>query len=273
LSYAIEISLFPRQPQDVNFFVSPAFNLIWFVVGTVAFGVFAIYAYYRPRKVLRWQYSVASFNLIGGWRPLSDDFLVLYKNKSVDRVTASKVLLYNSGHVAIKADEIAKGAPLELHISDGKFLDYSLSAESNKASAFKLTPLDNRIAINFSHLNAGDGVVFSVLHTAGSNADLQISGELIGFGPPRLYKYDPPGTTGCIVVLIFFTIFLLSFLFVVPGCAGVRSLDQNVYGPTIISLVILVPLWLFAIQRLLTQPILPKPLRDFYQIEEGRIDT
>jgi hypothetical protein len=94
---------------------------------------------------------------------------------------------------------------LELHIPDGKFLDCSLSAESNKASAFKLTPLDdNRIAIDFSHLNTGDGVAFSVLHTGGSDSDLQIRGELIGFGPPRPCKYDPPGTTGCIIVLISF---------------------------------------------------------------------
>jgi hypothetical protein len=65
------------------------------------------------------------------------------------------------------------------------------------------TPFDdNRIAIDFSHLNAGDGVVFSVLHTGRSDSDLQIRGELIGFGPPQPYKYDPPGTTGCIVVLI-----------------------------------------------------------------------
>jgi hypothetical protein len=157
----------------MNFFVSPAFNLISFAVG-ILLGAFAIYAYFRPKKVLRWQYSVASFNLIGGWRPLPKDFVVLYKNTSISRVTSSKVLLYNSGDAPIKADQIAKGQPPELRISNGKFLDCSLSVESNKASAFKLTQFDDRIAIDFSHLNAGDGVVFSVLHTAGSNADLQI---------------------------------------------------------------------------------------------------
>jgi hypothetical protein len=154
-------------------------------------------------------------------------------------------------------------------------LDCSLSVESNKASEFQLTRFDDRIAIDFSHLNAGDGVVFSVLHTAGSNADLQIRGELIGFGQPRPYKYDPPGTNGCLFGVFLLT--LASFLLIVLGSAALRPLDRNglwsFYAPTIIALLILVPLWLVAIKRLLTQPILPKPLRYFYLIEEGTFDT
>jgi hypothetical protein len=122
----------------MNFFGSPAFMLIWFLVGILGF-FFAVYAYIRTRKDLQLRYSVNSFTLIGQQQSLPEDFQILYKGEAISRLTASKVLLVNSGDVPITAGQIEK--PLALHITNGEFLECSLSAESNKANEFKLTRL------------------------------------------------------------------------------------------------------------------------------------
>jgi hypothetical protein len=257
--------------QGMDLINNPLVTLLSFTLGILEFA-FAIFTYFRTKRDLRWKYSVNSSNLIGGRNPLSDEFQLSYKGQKINSVTISKVLLVNIGDVPITAGQIAAREPLEIRVSNGKILDSSISVQSNQASDFKLKSFEYRITLQFSHLNAKDGVVFRVLDTGGSSADLSLHGQLIGFGQPKRVgplSYDHPTGRWKWLILISL-VSLVTLFFTIPSCTPLRVLipgnDPLAFVPMITALVFLVPLWLFTIVRFFS-PLLPLPLRDFHKEE------
>jgi hypothetical protein len=133
-------------------------------------GLISGYIFYRrslrePRLV----YQSNAVKLIGKDESLPEEIDILYKGKSVSRLTRTYIIFWNSGKATIDGRNIVDEDPLRLELKDGEFLTKRIISSTRDVNNFKIYTKEdepNKLFFTFDFLDSDDGVVIELLHSA-----------------------------------------------------------------------------------------------------------
>lgn len=120
-----------------------------------------------PRPV----YQFRALRLIGKEeRALPEEVEIRFKNRTVPQLTKTHVILWNSGNATLYGREITEGDPIRLEFSEGdeilRVRVIKLTRKLNKLTSEIDSNSPNKVICSFDYLEAGDGAVIELLHTA-----------------------------------------------------------------------------------------------------------
>lgn len=128
----------------------------------------AIYFYRKSKSVSRLAYLVDEISVVGGASAqFPKDLEITFGGTAVPRVTAGRVMLWNSGTTTIKGDQIVASDPLRFEVPEGcEILRGTIVKFTRRANAVVLKLADNAITIEFDYLDPDDGVAIGIYHSA-----------------------------------------------------------------------------------------------------------
>lgn len=135
-------------------------------------GVVITYLLYRASRIgPRPVYQYRALRLIGrAGQALPEEVIVLFRDKKVQRLTKTHIVLWNSGTAIVKGENIVTDDPLRLEFSkDSEVLSVRILTSTHQWNKFtaNINPdSPNEVICDFDYLNAKDGVVLELLHTA-----------------------------------------------------------------------------------------------------------
>ncbi len=164
--------------------------IVGLILGAIGIAL-AIIFYHKSRKFKAAFYSVRSFNLLTDSLSTLPAFSALYKGRQLVNLTATKILLWNSGSEIFSPSDMAPSDPIGIMLPEGtEILDAKVIATSvpaNKAS-IKLPDKDANFAeLLFDYFAPKEGCLITLLHTGGPDVQPQVVGTLKGFGLPRTH--------------------------------------------------------------------------------------
>jgi hypothetical protein len=157
----------------------------WVGSGLGILGILAAVVFYiRSRKNSRLSFQRDEIAIIGGSEAaFPKEVTISFADSPVDRVTATRYVIWNSGNTTLSGAQIVQSDPLRLELkSDGKVLRVSILRVSRPVNAAWLKPREagaNIVDIGFDYLDPNDGLAIEVLHT-GPRSDLNLHGTLRG---------------------------------------------------------------------------------------------
>jgi hypothetical protein len=153
-----------------------------FVFGVIGISA-AIWTYKSAKVGPRPVYQHSSIPLLG-FIPsaLPSKVEIFYSKRRIDRITKTKVLIWNSGNQIVRGEDIVTTDPIVYKIpADNLILEASLFKTTRAVNNFQLA-LDedkrNEVVLRFDYLDPGDGAAIEILHSYKS--DGAISGTIRG---------------------------------------------------------------------------------------------
>lgn len=147
--------------------------------------VLTITFYLKSRRLRKLSYCSRSFPLITNRLTSVPGLEVSFRGQALRDLTASRILLLNTGNEILEPADFAGGEPLGLALSDveASFLLVEVIEESRKANAIKVVGKGSEkrsLALEFDHLGPEEGCVITVLHTSARANDPIVQGALKG---------------------------------------------------------------------------------------------
>lgn len=149
------------------------------------FGLFTIWFFLLSRKQKRPYWTYRNNYIIGKTGEGISGIRILFSDKEVKQVTASKVFLWNKGRDAIKEQDIPKSDLVRLVFPKKiEILDIKLLNKSRDSISVELEKIDTEqnhiINCNFNFLDKNDGFVLEILHTGGRDTQIEMAGTILG---------------------------------------------------------------------------------------------
>jgi hypothetical protein len=147
--------------------------------------ILAVVFFLKSRRLRRLSYCSRNFPLITSRLTSVPGLEVSFRGQALHDLTASRILLLNTGNEILQPADFASGEPFGLSLSDEKasFLLVQVSEESRTVNAFKVVsdgPKRRSIALEFDHLGPEEGCVITILHTSTHSDDPVVQGALKG---------------------------------------------------------------------------------------------
>lgn len=209
------------------------------------FGIlFAIYSHYKNRKVNELTYTFKSERVVGKNDKAPEDIEIIFKGKSVERVTNTQMTVWNSGNVTIEGKNIVEKDPVRVVISEGQeIISATILEKSSDANDF-IIRIDeknpNILEVKFDYLDASDGAVIEILHTDDKNF-YKLKGSIKGL--KSFYSFSTLEAPS-VRLLPFFTLLVVSLLGVASAYAIIDIVSSDTFS--IIMLIINILALLFA---------------------------
>jgi hypothetical protein len=155
--------------QDILSF----FNQGWVgsLIGLIGIilGAIGIFSYKVSKSIARPAYQKSSLQLIGREEDnLPDEVDVTYKGKRVDRLTKTKLILWNDGTETLDGDSVVKADPITIIFSDNtRILSHKILKRTKAVNNFEVIKDDekqNCLILQFDYLDPKDGIVLEILH-------------------------------------------------------------------------------------------------------------
>ena len=132
--------------------------------------VISFFLYKASRIGPRPAYQYQALRLIGGEeQALPEEVTVLLRDKKVEQLTNTHIILWNSGNATINGENIVANEPLRLEFSkDSEVLNAQVlrfTRTSNKFTVNINPHSPNEVIFSFDYLEAEDGAVIGILHT------------------------------------------------------------------------------------------------------------
>jgi hypothetical protein len=153
----------------------PVVVFLGYLLGLI--GVLAtIFAYIKQRRVKRLSYSVQSTSFIRDYKSTIPRLDVTYDGRTIQNLTITTFLIWNSGTETIDNADIANADPLQfIPDEDSTILYCEVAAMSLPANRVSIT--SNKLS--FDYLDKDEGAVVKILHT-GISSSVQFFGTLKG---------------------------------------------------------------------------------------------
>ena len=139
------------------------------LLGLIGF-VITLFLYRASRIGPRLVYKYEALRLIGdSEQELPEDITILFRDKKVQRLTKTRIILWNSGKATLTGDNIVVDDPLRLEFSENsevlsaRILNFTRQA--NKVTVNIHPHYQNQVICSFDYLDANDGAVIEILHT------------------------------------------------------------------------------------------------------------
>lgn len=164
-------------------------SLVLAVVGILLAAVFFI----KSRRIKKARYSINNRTVIETSGSEITGLQVQYDGNQQDRITVSKVGIWNCGTEPIRPPDIATSCPLLIQVHPGAdVLAADVIYTTEEANQFHLdaiTPADGdmptSIPFSFEFLDRKDGAVVQIVHTGPQSHPISITGKLIGGSSPE----------------------------------------------------------------------------------------
>lgn len=149
-------------------------NLGWVgsLIGLVGLiGLVITFFLYRASRVgPRPAYQYQALRLIGREeQTLPEEVTIHFRDKKVQRLTKTRIILWNSGRATLNGKNIVADDPLRLEFSeDSEVLSAQVLNFTRQANKFTVNihpHCPNQVMCSFDYLNVGDGAAIELLHT------------------------------------------------------------------------------------------------------------
>lgn len=135
----------------------------------IILGAIGIFSYKVSKSIARPAYQKSSLQLIGREEDnLPDEVDVTYKGKKVDRLTKTKLILWNDGTETLDGDSVVKSDPITIIFPDNtNILSYKILKRTKVVNNFNATKDEekqNCLILHFDYLDPKDGIVLEILH-------------------------------------------------------------------------------------------------------------
>ncbi|NLI37127.1 MAG: hypothetical protein GX416_11535 [Bacteroidales bacterium] len=141
--------------------------------------ILSVYFYIKAKKKKRPTYIVKTNNLVKESVQRIRSIQILYEDKTIANLSATKILFWNDGNETIDHTDVAKTNPIKITI-DQKYeiLEADILYSKNKDNNFKQQLSDNKksVRIKFDYINANEGIIIQLFHTGFSSDDIRIEG-------------------------------------------------------------------------------------------------
>lgn len=229
--------------------------------------VLAILFYLKSKNKKLPLYEIRSYNIISNKIEDYKNYLeVSYKNKKVDNLTISKIVIWNSGNTTILKEDIPKSNNFSILLNENsKIFDFSVIYNDDIDRALNLKKKNKKILIDFNYLEPKTGFILKLIHSGENSNSIVISGKVIGGSfIERINDLDSNSNEinnnitsllsfvfGCLLIFQTFYFFVDSFTFIL-----------SIFGSFIPGVIIV----LMSIMRLLQKKI-PKKLKSKFEKE------
>lgn len=157
-------------------------SLPW--VGTVAgiFGVgLAVFSYFRTKRSPRLAYQISEFSVVGGLGArFPQELEISFAGTKVDRVTSSRIVLWNDGNTTFDREQIVSSDPLRFQLSEGRILQATIQNTTRDVNGVTLdSPAHSRgsVTVDFDYLDPRDGCAITIIHS-GPRGSISCKGTL-----------------------------------------------------------------------------------------------
>lgn len=166
--------------EQLNQIISnPWVTLFSFLIGVLGF-VLAFYFGIRslPKKKIKVFYD--NNELITYKNTDISKLEIFYNKESVDRLTVTKVVFWNSSFPTINNSDIVNMAPFSVLLNVGTILDVSVLRGHDTSNKIDVKLLNDKAAqISFDYLDYKEGGILQIIHT-GDEDSIHISKKLKG---------------------------------------------------------------------------------------------
>jgi hypothetical protein len=157
--------------------------------------VLAIYFYVKGKKQRRARYSDNSRTLIESKEtPVLPGIQILFRDTPQDRITVTKVGIWNAGSEPLRPEDVATARPLSIEVApDAEVLDTELVFSTDPANRFQISSSERNlqpdgkhsifIPFSFEFLDPQQGAVVQIVHTGAWNHPFRVTGKIIGARP------------------------------------------------------------------------------------------
>lgn len=147
---------------------------VWGIITTASL-LIGIYGVRKSRRSKRLSYATRSVEMVKEKVATFPRLSVSYDGQPVERLSATKMLILNTGQSVIRQEDIAPSDPLRAVVDEpGTILRAFLGRQIGKANRVRVSASD----LQFDYLAPGEGCLLSVLHTAKGSP--RFGGTLIG---------------------------------------------------------------------------------------------
>lgn len=146
------------------------------VVASIPGLVIGIFSLMQKRLL----FDIFSYNLIDSKKIPLSKMKVYYSEENVEKLTASKIVFWNSAFQHIDKADISTTAPLTIELNEGKILDITVVKGDKSPTMVSVSREGEKKAIfSFDYLNRKKGGIIQIIHT-GDEDSINISGEIKG---------------------------------------------------------------------------------------------
>ncbi len=176
-------------------------SLFWGIVGALA-SACSIYLYFRYKKSKSIAYLIRSFSIIDDYASTIEGLTVKFGEQQIQRLTISKVSLWNKGNETIDARDIVTSDRLRLTpVGDGKIISVNIISEKRSANSISVSVKNNEVLIEFEFLDYNDGAIFEIYHTGLASQSLKLTGTIKGISQFKSGEYQKDYLLGKIIIL------------------------------------------------------------------------
>ncbi len=119
-----------------------------------------------------------------------DGLSITHNGHAIERLTRSRINLWNEGRKAIEPDDVVTSNPLKVHFPGASLLDLKVVYSSDDALKLKPRPDGDGWLIEFDYWEGKSGVILEALHTS-TLVVPKVSGSVRGLRPiKRLGRVD-----------------------------------------------------------------------------------
>ncbi len=156
----------------------------------------AVIFYLQRRRTKRLAFAVRTFGLLSNVTTSLPKFRATFHGTELERLTAVRILLWNTGNDIVHASDIAPADPLGFRFpSDCHIVSAEEPKSSSPAHNVKChidSDRKNLLHLTFDYLAPREACLISLLHNSNENVPVDAVGTLMGKGPPKsIQQYRP----------------------------------------------------------------------------------
>lgn len=163
------------------------FSNLWSIISLSITLTFALYFYFKSKKVKLPLYSHWSINIINEFVNKFESLEMTYSGLPIENLTVTKILFWNGGNDTIDDQDISRVDPLKIQIKEKyKILESNVLYSKNPANQFSIKTADDKsnAMLKFDYLDKDEGGIIQLIHTGKSFKDIEIHGTIKGAGKP-----------------------------------------------------------------------------------------
>ncbi len=216
---------------------TPWLGNVFGVLGLVAAFIF----YLRSRRIAGMAFGLDEFTIVGGFNAaFPQEVEIRFAGSTVERITATRVVLWNSGNVTLRGNEVVSADPIRLEVvGKGEILKVEtrrVTREVNSVLVARRPGTKSVVDVTFDYLDPGDGITMVVIHS-GSTGDVRCRGTMRGVpeGISRVGKLSGFPGRGLLWTWLVFGTIILSLIFCVfmwnqwfPSIAPSITVDEAI---------------------------------------------
>jgi hypothetical protein len=177
---------------------NPLISVISIILAIINIILMVVF-YFKSRREKKTRFSINSTTLIESTKTALTDLEILYKNQKQERITVSKLAIWNAGSDPLRSDDIATAFPLAIEVAEGaEVLSADVVFTTDEANRFTLghvkQSIDGKkqtlIPFSFEYLDKREGVVIQIVHTGEASHKISVTGKVIS-GLPLKHIESP----------------------------------------------------------------------------------